>query len=285
MRKIICPVDFSKSSLNAAEYACALAADFRSEVTLLHVYEAPTLFSDVPLDAIRNQEEEMKAVAKEKLKTLTEKLSRKHKSLKFKTALLEGDSAGAIRDYAKRVEAELIVVGKTGNSKLKRLLLGSTTAEIIREVDGPVLIIPPGKTFSGINKIVFATDLHEDNIGASLAITSFARHFHAEIVFVYVDDKNLIHSDEKIDEMTRKIKRKIKYPKLSGYIAKNTSVSKGIEYFLEKNKADLLVLFSHPRRFPGMVFNQSITKIVSHRAEIPMLALKVSGGAVLEELR
>jgi nucleotide-binding universal stress UspA family protein len=282
MKTILCPVDFSKTSVNASEYASFLAEDFNAEVILLFVYEAPTLYSDIPLTNIQTMEEDLVANAHDKLNKLKEKLNKKFKNIKFKSVILEGNVGQMVAQYSRQIEADVIVVGKTGNSKLKRLIMGSTTADIIQEASCPVLTIPNDNVFNKINKIIFATDLHENNIASSLAITDFAKHFNAEIVFVFVDDNHLIHSDEKILEMTRKIKKRVKYPKLSGFISKNTSIYKGLEYFLEKHKGDLLVMFSHQRHFPGTLFNQSITKLVSYQTKIPLLALKISDALILE---
>jgi nucleotide-binding universal stress UspA family protein len=283
MKTIVCPTDFSKISTQAIEYASAIGNDFKSEVILLHVYEAPTLYSDLPMEAIRNQEEDYKTNAKDKLEKLVLKLKKKYKDVNFETHLIEGERALEINSFAKKRNADMIVIGKTSESKIKRLLLGSTAAAIIGKSDCPVLCIPPDNEFKQIKKIVFATDLHEDNIGSAHSITSFAAHFNAEIIFVFVDDEHMIHSDEKINEMTQKIKKRIKYPKMSGYISKSTSISKGIEYFLEKNKADLLVMFTHSRHFPGSVFNQSVTKIISYKTKIPLLALKISESPIMDK--
>ncbi len=282
MKTILCPVDFSKSSINAAEYAAFLAEDFKAEIILLFVYETPTIYSDIPMTNVQNMEENILIDAHEKLNKLKEKLTRKFKNTKFKTLVLEGSIGEMVAQYSRQVEADVIVVGKTGNSKLKRLIMGSTTADINQEASCPVLTIPSDNVFNKINKIIFATDLHENNIASSLAITDFAKHFDAEIIFVFVDVNHLIHSDEKILEMTRKIKKRVKYPKLSGYISKNASVYKGLEYFLEKHKGDLLMMFSHQRHFPGNLFNQSITKMVSYQTKIPLLALKISDATILE---
>ena len=283
MKTIICPTDFSKVSDQAIEYASEIGNDFKSAITILHIYEAPSLYSDLPMEAVRNQEEEYKTKAHAKLSELVLKLKEKYKDVTYETLLIEGEKQHEISSFARKRDADLLVIGKTSESKIRRLLLGSTAASIIAKAECPVLCIPPESEFKGIKKIVFATDLHEDNINSALSITSFAAHFEAEIIFVFVDDEHMIHSDEKITEMTQKIKNRIKYPKLSGYISKSTSVSEGIEYFLAKNKADLLVMFTHSRHFPGSLFNQSVTKITSYKTKIPLLALKISESPIMDK--
>src|SRR5436190_2147689 len=150
MKIIVSPTDFSKNAANATDYACALAQEFHSKLILIHVYETPATFTEMPYTSVTDADEAIRSAARAKLE--------------------------------------------------------------------------------GIQRIVFATDLHEDNINAALSLITFARHFNAEISFVFVDDKHLLHTDESVDVMTKKIRRRVRYEKLSGYIAKNTSITKGIDY-------------------------------------------------------
>ena len=152
--------------------------------------------------------------------------------------------------------------------------MGSTTARVIRDAQCAVLTIPKGVKFNGIKRMVYATDLHDDNIRAASMVIPFASVFDAELAFVFVDDKHLLHDDISVERMTKKIKSRVKYKKLSGYIAKNTNISKGLDYFLKKNPSDMLVLFTHERHFIDSLFNQSITRLVAHQSNLPLLSVK-----------
>lgn len=274
MNLILCPTDFSRNATNAVKYAAALADDISARLIIMNVYDKPVMFSDAPLTRIAQASAQIKSNAEKKIRQLITKLIAKHKNISFEIITRDGLPGEKLLGVAKKLNVDMIIMGSTGTSRLERLLIGSTTAKIIRDAPCPVLSIPKGATFSGIKKIVFATDLNEENISSAAMISSFAKNFEAEISFVYVDDKHLLHSDEQITAMTRKIRKRVKYAKISGYISKNTSITKGIEYFLKKKPADLLVMFTHPRHFPESMFNTSITKMMSHQSNIPLLALK-----------
>jgi hypothetical protein len=62
--------------------------------------------------------------------------------------------------------------------------------------------------------------------------------------------------------------------KLSGFIATGTAITQGLEKFLRKNKAQILVMMTHEKHFPINMFSQSITKLMSHQTRIPLLAIK-----------
>jgi nucleotide-binding universal stress UspA family protein len=276
MKIIVCPTDFSPNSLNACNYAIALAKRLNSKIILVHAYENPVMYTDQPLASIQLADEQVRLSVEKKLTTLKLKLQKANPGVAIESLLNEGSPHEQLAIVTDQYQANLIVMGATGTSKLERLLAGSTTSRIIRNANCPVFCIPKGAHYKGINKIIFSTDLQEDNISAASSIAAFAKNFDAEIIFLYVDDKHLIHSDEEIVRMTAKIRNKIKYPKISGYITKDPHITKGINTFLKRQPADILVMFTHRKHFPESLFHPSITKMMSHQTSIPLLSMKHS---------
>ncbi len=274
MKLIVAPIDFSKNSANALDYACALAQEFHSKLIIVHAYETPATFSEMPYTVVTDADESIRRSAEEKLKSLKTKIEKKYREVSVDTHVINGAPADVIIRLGQKELPDIIVMGTTGTSKFERLLMGSTTSRVVHTASCPVLCIPKEAKFEGIQRIVFATDLHEDNINAALSIVTFARHFDAEISFLYVDDKHLIHSDDSIDLMTKKIRKRVRHEKLSGYISKNTDIIKGIDYFLKKYKAQVLVMLTHERHLPQSLFSHSITTLMSNQTRIPLLALK-----------
>jgi nucleotide-binding universal stress UspA family protein len=274
MKTILCPTDFSKNALNAAAYACALAEKFQATVVLLHAYERPVDFTESQFVLSPDTDDMLKTAASKNLSVFVQKITRQYPKVKIDPMLVAGAGHTEIVAAAAANDADLIIMGATGTSKIERLLMGSTASRVIHQAPCPVLCIPKEAAFNGINKIVFATDLKDDNISSARNLVPFATAFSAEIVFVFVDDKHLLHADSEISKMTQKIRKQVKYPKISGYISKNTSITKGLEYFLKKYPADILAMFTHQRHFPESLFNQSITKLMSHQVRIPLLAMQ-----------
>jgi len=57
------------------------------------------------------------------------------------TAMLEGDPAAAIVEYADKIGADLVVTGSRGLSSIKRVLLGSVSTGIVNHAKRPVLVV------------------------------------------------------------------------------------------------------------------------------------------------
>jgi len=140
-RDILCPVDFSPSSLEALRYALALAGD-EGRVTLFHAVELvidPTVGDVVGFD-IEAVREHHRADSLEKLRAAVPDAARERTTVE----VVVPSSAGAYREVlerAKRGPCDLIVMGIMGRSSADMLFFGSTTNHVVREADCPVLSV------------------------------------------------------------------------------------------------------------------------------------------------
>ena len=60
--------------------------------------------------------------------------------------------------------------------------------------------------------------------------------------------------------MAEKIRSQMKYPKTSGYVCTDPDVMNGISLFIHNKKADMVAMVTHPRTFPRMLWDKSLTK-------------------------
>ncbi len=88
----------------------------------------------VPFEVLMVGKEGSAAVAKEAKSYL------EAHELEIEYTLLEGDPREVILDYAKEREADLIVMGAYGHSRVRELLLGSTTHYVLNHAPCPVLL-------------------------------------------------------------------------------------------------------------------------------------------------
>lgn len=274
MKKIAVATDFSDGSQNAVKYAADMAAHFNATLTVMHVYESPLFYTaEMPYTAIEAAENLAKTEADSKMNKLMEGLRSSHPNVTSQPFVKRGISADTITEEADSMGVDLLITGSTGAGVVERTLVGSTTTAIINKAKCQVLIVPEKARFKAVDKLVYSTDLKDDNIRHANDIVPLAKALNAEIVFLFVDNK--IHTDsEKIsDEMAEKIRSQVHYPKTSGYICTDPDVMSGISIFVHKQKADMVVMLTHPRTFPSMLWDKSITKKFSYHPEVPLLVL------------
>ncbi|MDH5674808.1 MAG: universal stress protein [Myxococcales bacterium] len=140
--RILCPTDFSKTSLEALRYACRLARKLDAQIELLHVHHAPLQEATVgaprevsDLDqSLRQQLEAELGKARSDLGPLCE-------GLQISTRLEVGTPYVVICNRASSEGADLVVMATLGRTGLAHLLLGSVTERVLRICEVPVLTV------------------------------------------------------------------------------------------------------------------------------------------------
>jgi nucleotide-binding universal stress UspA family protein len=140
-KRILCPIDFSPSALQALGFALDLARQAGGRVTLLHVVEwlaedEPTHFN-VP--EFRGH---MVNDAKQRLRSLVAEESRAW--CEIDDVIVSGRAHRGILQEAAARSADLIVMGAQGRGSVGLALFGSTTQQVVRGAACPVLTVRGG---------------------------------------------------------------------------------------------------------------------------------------------
>jgi nucleotide-binding universal stress UspA family protein len=137
--RIIVAVDGSESSLNAADFAISLAARDSAELTLLTVIHTALGLGHAGKPEEWHMNERMKA------EELFRKIKKQaeNRGVTFKENIIETHMSvdGAVVNYAEEQNADLIVMGTSGMSELRKMLLGSVVTGVVRYSTCPVLVV------------------------------------------------------------------------------------------------------------------------------------------------
>jgi nucleotide-binding universal stress UspA family protein len=134
IREILFPTDFSGVATEAGRIAAGLARDLGARLHVLHVIPPvtdPTLASE----------------------DLAQAVARLKPGRPIVTQLLSGLPARRIVTYARDKSIGLIVMGSHGRTGLRRALLGSVAAGVVRRASCPVLTVRiPSRAASGVRR-------------------------------------------------------------------------------------------------------------------------------------
>ena len=146
VKKILVPVDGSKTSLKAATFAVDLARQLGASIIALSVIDkrlfmgGTTVPSKVAKEMVEPVEDYLKEATEEYLEDVR-KLCQKNK-VTFRTLTKMGYPVAEIIKEAKRAEADMIVMGSHGRSALSATVLGSVSYGVIHhDKSVPVLIV------------------------------------------------------------------------------------------------------------------------------------------------
>jgi nucleotide-binding universal stress UspA family protein len=132
----------SKSADKAVDYATRIAKDYNAILVVLYVVRTQVNLDTVTLPS---HVIDFKQQAQAYLSKISEKIHKQSDTeniVKVKTEIVASlKIADAIVDYAKDKHIDLIVVGPRGRSKLKSLVLGSVTSDVVRSANCPVLTV------------------------------------------------------------------------------------------------------------------------------------------------
>jgi len=140
--RFLVPFDFSDHSRAALVLAGDLARRVGAEIQLLHIVvpivlsvpavgPTPVPALGVAVDLPREAERSLVQLAAPLVES----------GLRVETHVVESSSiAEAIRRYAEKIGADLIVMGTHGRTALLRVLMGSVTQRTVREAPCPVLL-------------------------------------------------------------------------------------------------------------------------------------------------
>lgn len=275
MKTILCPTDFSKSSENAVQYAIELARQYKSRILLMHAYETPVIYTDVTVASVQIDFDALRESALKQLKKFYGKLLESAKDVSFELILQQGLPSARTIELAIEKKADLIVMATTATSQVQRFLIGSNASRVLRDAPCMTLLIPPKAKFTGLKKIVYATDLSDENLIASAHVVEIAKMYKSEMVFLNIDNKTLVHDDTDLNRVTARIRHYVAYPKMKGFVCTDLNVADGITYFLKHQKADMLAMATHHRRFIQALTNPSITKRVAYKTDLPLLVVHI----------
>lgn len=281
MQKILVPVDYSNDALNAALYAMEIALKTKSEIIFLHTYHVPIVVTEAP--AAESYELFIEHVQKEEEEKMTKFLNQilsfengKFKTIEVSTKVILGFAIEVIIEISENENVDLIVMGTRGASGIKKALIGSNTSDLIKKSKIPVLAVPSGANFKGLDKIVFACDYHlTENEKRLYVLTELALLFNSEVlIFNVVDDREKLPSfDHALQGL--KIENVLRGAEHSYHFADkdNRPISEIIDDFVVNQKADMLVTIPKRMDFISSLFHKSLTKEMACHSKIPLLAL------------
>jgi glycine betaine transporter len=138
-KNILVPIDFSESSEKAAAAASALSLRTGATVHLLHAYAIPV--ESVGLALTVSQEYVLQFV-KDSKELLLALAAKQCAGVPLGPVLVEsGDPREVIVEHARRLHAELIVMGTHGRRGISRALIGSVAESVVRTAHCSVLVV------------------------------------------------------------------------------------------------------------------------------------------------
>jgi len=142
---ILCATNLNDTSSEAVKKAVQLAHQYNSKIFMLNVHEEFMTKEEmrmlrVSIDTMKISFEKTSLKAKNEMK---DELKTLHaEDIEVEYLIKEGKSNQVICEEAKRVEADLIIMGLFEKRSVYNLIFRSTASYVIEHIKIPVLVVP-----------------------------------------------------------------------------------------------------------------------------------------------
>ncbi|MEO5647492.1 MAG: universal stress protein [Chitinophagaceae bacterium] len=274
MKTFIVPVDFSDTSKNAAMYAVELAANLdEAKIILYNAYDEIVSGDDgTPL---YNDEDSRKNLSLLALANVKDSLPQSDKI----TITCEAEIGTAVKNLNKfsiMNDADLIIMGINGATKLEQVMIGSTTLNVVHNVRTPVMIIPPDARYTGMKNVTLTSDFKDvANTTPFVALKELLDLLKAKLHIVNVDEEHYVEEAPEYKRERLVLQKQLGTHNPEFYFLRAFDFIEGINRFVTDRNMDALITIPKKHNFLSNLFKTSHTKKLAYHLHIPIIALHV----------
>lgn len=279
LKRITVPVDMSQDASNALRYAYAFAQATGASMEVIHVLDQ--VFKEGVSGSAGFYAKYRQAVEQE-LAAFTGK----HLNLSPNTSGAPGlNEAKPILtqaiDYgypdqaivARSVLSDLLIMSATGSGAAANHIFGSVSAHALKEARCPVLFVPAHTSFSGIKRILYASNFDSLQAKTIKQVAHFGKKFNSELFFAHVGPPDFEPADFEaklfeIDYGFASPEDSFHYQQIYG-----DNIPEALYNFALEQRIDLIVFVTHHRPFWEQLIHNSVTLNALKNAQWPMLVL------------
>jgi nucleotide-binding universal stress UspA family protein len=279
MKSILLPTDFSKNSENAINYAMALFKDVTCEFYLLNVQKASSFITDdmMVMSASATIYQTIIDVSKKSIANLITKIETKYRNKKhtFHSVVDYDNFIDSINQLTISKHIDLIIMGTKGATGLEKVIFGSNTVHVMQRCIAPVLAIPDGCLFTGLDEIAFTTNhLTLHNIEELKPLKELLMLHHSKLNVLHFDDIEGVNNQKQENKIfLKKNFNDISYENIDSH---SKDLYKTLEEYLHSNNIKLIAMMRQKHSFFERLFNRHPEETLAFSIDIPFLVMENS---------
>jgi len=280
LKNILIATDFSPASFAAVTCMLPIATQFNSMVNVLHVIHP--LQNEIASPAANAEIcREARLKAQRQLEILETSLG----NIPHRNWLREGEVSQVVEDLVRSENIDLVAVGTSGKSALKKFFLGSVAEEIVRTATCPVWSVGPHASLSNgctpLSQLLYVTYFWEESYRGLQYAIRLAIQYKSRLLLLHVIEQE--EPKQSDHEWLRKYRRLLRNllpqstgdlpvePVLRIEVAKN-SMSRILQV-ADEIGADLIVMDIQPEEPWATHLRDKVSEIISC-ASCPVLTVR-----------
>lgn len=265
--KILVPTDLSENAKNALDFAIGYAKLQGASITLLYIYYAV-------YDYAYRAEELMSAIESDAKKALQKEIEAKGDEVSIDYKIIQGTIPTAINDTVLSGDYDLIIMGTQGASGIKKVLIGSNTANTIKESEVPVLAIPSGASFDQVQSITVAVELSNEDELLLAKVSGLTENLNLPYTILHVENKEDFNREISFKGLKAYLSETFPDDEFGFVKIQSPEFDKGAEEYLTSQSNTLFVMLSKNRNFFEALFTKSNSVKFAYHTHVPLLVVK-----------
>ena len=266
--KILVPTDLSENADNAMIFAKELIKKNGGQITLLFTYYAVYDFAAQATRIIGQIEKD----AKKALKKIIKNHSTDNISIDYR--IVQGTVANAVDVGVKGLNIDLVIMGTQGASGIKKVLLGSNTADVIKEVNVPVLAVPSGSQYERVKEIIVAVELKKEDPKTIQKLMELTLNWNLPYEIVHIKKDDDFDTEISFKGLQKHMVENFPMANINYFNYRADSINEGLERYLKDHPNSMLVMFSKTKSFFQQLFEKSRTVEMAYHTHVPLLVVK-----------
>ncbi len=270
MKNILIPTNFTDSSRNATDYALGLYNNQIDRLILLNVYQQPHFGRGIQKSLVHILEQNStKGLEEDKLRILE-----KNPELENKIELvpMQGELLSSVKTVLSNEKIDIIIMGSKGDREIVDIFIESETAKVVRNVEAPILVVPPKASFGNLSRITLTTDMKKiTNSHVIQEMIDLAQNNKAEINVLHVSQERSPKSSEiemMLDQYLKEVQHDFNY-------IESKDIPMGIYKFITDKNSDLVTAVKRKGRgnLISRLFHQSMSRQIVRHVHQPLLLM------------
>ena len=292
IKRILCPIDFSESSVLAFDYAQSVAAHYKALLLLQHVVDS--LRPYYPYHAFPDDYDEICRKLRANAVQQLQEFAKTHncRGVQTECFVQDGDVTDLILEVAGHRAVNLIVMGTHGLRGIEHLTLGSVTEKVLRKARCPVLAVCKAAhhfaaqagvpELAEVQRILYCTDFSEYSQQAWDHAVSLAVEYHAKLTLLHVLED--VSSSSDIEDETAKALQRLE-EQISPWARENVvtkpvvRIGKAYQQIIQlalESQTDLVIMGVRGRHALDLAVFGSTTYRVVQSGPCPVLAVHIA---------
>jgi nucleotide-binding universal stress UspA family protein len=153
---------------------------------------------------------------------------------------------------------------------MRELFFGSNTANVVEQVTVcPVLAVPRKATYTGIKKIVFATNYSANNVPALKELLGFSNFFEASVHILHIRKTETLNPVA--EHFKKRLETEVPQSVFTFHEIQNEDILEGLDQFIASENIDMMAMVVRKKGFFESYTSRSLVKKAACNTTIPLL--------------